>query len=157
MYSTFVHLFPKNFESPLSIYCCGSLITLAIGRPGLKASNKQILASHIQCARYLVCSCVHGVEKSMKYEKNAWVFLTRYTIAITKMLIWKYSMCILAKNIHFPNLCTKKGHKFAPKMAIFSIKMMIVEVFGYEVQNKMRYSSYSDSIDMFRHRNFENR
>ena len=74
---------------------------------------------------HILVGAWHGVEKSMNYEKNAWVWdpysLIWYSPGITKMPIWKKSMCILARNSHFPNLCTKKCQKFASKIAIFSI------------------------------------
>ena len=57
-------------------------------------------------------------------KKIAWLwdpyFLNRYALGITKMPKWKYSMCVLAKNLDFPILYTEKWWKFDRKMSIFS-------------------------------------
>ena len=58
-------------------------------------------------------------------EKNAVLldpnFLIRHTPGITKIPIWKYFMCILAKNFDISVLCTEKWHEFDSKRGIFSI------------------------------------
>ena len=64
-------------------------------------------------------------EKHWNTEKNAVVwdqyFLIRHTPGITKIPIWKYFMCILARNFDISVLCTEKWHEFDRKRGIFSI------------------------------------
>ena len=68
----------------------------------------------------------HGTpEKHWNTEKNAVVwdpyFLIRHNPRITKIPIWKYFMCILARNFDISVLCTEKLHEFDRKRGIFSI------------------------------------
>ena len=64
-------------------------------------------------------------EKHWNTEKNAVVwdpcFLIRHTPGITKIPIWKYFMCILARNFDISDLCTEKWHEFDRKRGIFRI------------------------------------
>ena len=73
------------------------------------------------------------------------------------MPIWKYSMCILARNFDFSNLCTEKCPSFDLKRGTF-YHLRDEGIFVYQmIKTKLSYSTFSESADMSRHKKIENR
>ena len=100
-------------------------------------------------------------EKHWFTEKNAvfWgpFFLIRHTLGITKIPKWKYSMCIRARNFDFSDLCTEKWPQIALKRGFFEHKRAHGIFFLlYLIAKNVHYSAFSDSVDTFRYKNFEN-
>ena len=62
--------------------------------------------------RFTTQSCPNGAPRSPEIQKNAVIwdpyFLIRHTPRITEIPIWKYFMCILARNFDISDLCTEK-------------------------------------------------
>ena len=112
---------------------------------------------------FVMVNCMHTryPEKHWNTEKNAVVwepyFLIRHTPGIKKIPIWKYFMCILARNFDISDLCTEKWHEFDRKRVFFSIWLTFLVNYDWKIWNKVMYSGYSDSIDIFKQKVFENR
>ena len=99
-------------------------------------------------------------EEDWNTEKNAVFrdpyFLIRHTPGITKIPKLKYSMCIQARNFDISDLCTEKWLQIGLKRGFFSTKVLMVFFCTNELQKKIHYAAFSDSVDTFRHKIFEN-